>query len=192
MSLRAIIIGFLIFATIVIPLVQLSFGFHYVNYTSLCPVQSDIMILMSIGGVFQAIFFAIGAAFLYAVTPARFKQQKNKKSEAQQSAKGNNRASLILIGKSYYVAFILVLLSVIYVGCITGIFGACAIIFFVLLQLRVFGNINNVQYTDSTLSSYCLFAIFSSAFGLIIATYVAFLLYIIVAFIFICGICLPK
>ncbi|CAF4044119.1 unnamed protein product [Adineta steineri] len=173
MSWRQILIGCLVFATLVIPIVQLSFGFHYVDNPELCRIQKDIMIIMAIGGVFQALFFAAAFGFIYRITPTKYKAQKNQ-TVAQQSAKGNNRASFIII------------------GCITGIIGACAIIFFVILQIQVYKSFPSVQSSDSSSSSYCLFSIFSSAFGLIIATYVAFLLLFLVSIILLCGICAPT
>ncbi len=89
------------FATLVIPIVELSFGFHYITSTSNgpCPIQQDIMVLMAIGGVFQVIFFAVAFGFLTKATPAKYKKQTNQ-SAAQNTAKGSNRASLIIIGKS--------------------------------------------------------------------------------------------
>lgn len=57
------------------------------------------------------------------------------------------------------------------------IFAICAIIFFVLLQSRVYGNYKKVQWKSPTQSNYCLFTIYFSAFGLIIAIYVAFILF---------------
>jgi hypothetical protein len=104
MSARQFIIGFLIFATLLIPIVQLSFGFQYVDDTS-CPIQPDIMILMAIGGVFEAIFFAAAFGFVYAVIPSKYKKEKQQ-SVAQKSAKGNNRASLILIGNSSHFFYL--------------------------------------------------------------------------------------
>lgn len=98
MAIRHIVIGVLIFATLVIPLVQLSIGFHYIDKQELCPIQHDITLLMAIGGFFEIIFFAVAFAFIYSVTPSKYKEQKVQ-SVAQKSAKGNNRASLILIGK---------------------------------------------------------------------------------------------
>jgi len=94
---RPILIGSLIFATLLIPIVQLSFGFNYINNPSACPLQYDIMLLMALGGVFEAIFFALAFGFAYAVTPSKYKNRKTQ-TVAQQSAKGSNRASLILIG----------------------------------------------------------------------------------------------
>ncbi|UJR36853.1 hypothetical protein I4U23_029566 [Adineta vaga] len=173
MSCRNILLGCLIFATLVIPIVQLSFGFHFINTPEQCPIQRDIMLLMAIGGVFQAIFFAASFGFLYKVTPSKYKQNKHQ-SAAQQSAKGNNRASSIII------------------GCITGILGACAIVFFVVLQVQVYSIFSTVKSDNASDPSYCFFTIFSSAFGLIIATYVAFVLLFIVGFILLCGICAPK
>jgi hypothetical protein len=103
MSCRNITIACLIFATLVIPIVQLSFGFHYVDSGS-CPLQADIMILMAIGGCFELIFFAAAFGFLYAVTPSKHKEKKNKpvanETVAQKSAQGSNRASLVLVGNS--------------------------------------------------------------------------------------------
>jgi hypothetical protein len=70
----------------------------------------------------------------------------------------------------------------------TFIFGTCAMIFFVLLQVRIYGNYNKVQSKFPTQSNYCLFTIFFSAFGLIIATYIAILLILIVTIMLLFGI----
>ena len=67
-----------------------------------------------------------------------------------------------------------------YLGCITIIFTLCALTFFVLLQIRVFGNYNRVQWKSPTQANYCLFTIYFGAFGLIIGIYVAFVLFIVV------------
>ncbi len=61
-------------------------------------------------------------------------------------------------------------------------------IFFVLLQVRIYGNFKIVQWKYPTQSNYCLFTIFSSAFGLIIAMYVAILLFLSVAITLLFGI----
>lgn len=98
MSGRNILIGCLIFATLVIPIVQLSFGFNNISKNSLCPLQPDIMLLMAIGGVFEVIFFGAAFGFVCAVTPSKYKAKKVKTS-AETNTKGDNRASLILIGK---------------------------------------------------------------------------------------------
>ncbi len=100
MLLRKILIISLIFTTLIVPLIQLSIGFYYVNSIELCPIQHDIMLLMSIGGVFQVIFFAITFAFVFSIIPARFKTEK-KLTEAQLSAKGKNRGSQVLIGNFF-------------------------------------------------------------------------------------------
>jgi hypothetical protein len=94
---RQLIIGCLIFATLVIPLVQLSFGFHYVNSSTSCPLQPDIMILMAIGGVFELLFFAAAFGFFCVVTPSKYKKEKNQ-TVAQKSSQGSTRASLTLMG----------------------------------------------------------------------------------------------
>jgi hypothetical protein len=169
MSVRKILIVFLILATLVVPFVQLSIGFYYVTSIELCPLQNDLMLLMAIGGVFEAIFFAVTFAFVFSITPARYKTDK-KLTEAEITAKGSNRASQFIIGASM---------------CI---FATCAIIFFVLIQVRVYGNYKKVQWKTPTGQYYCLFTIFSSAFGLIIATYVSFILLFIVTIILLFGI----
>jgi hypothetical protein len=102
MSLRKILIICLILTTLIVPLIQLSIGFYYVNSSQLCSIQPDIMLLMSIGGVFQTIFFAAAFAFVFSITPPRFKTEK-KLTAAQLSAKGNNRASQLLIGKLVFI-----------------------------------------------------------------------------------------
>ncbi len=98
MPLRKILIICLILTTFIVPIIQLSIGFYYINSIALCPLQNDIMLLMSIGGVFEAISFAIAFAFVFSITPARYKTDK-KLTEEQLNAKGSNRASQILIGK---------------------------------------------------------------------------------------------
>ncbi|CAF1593971.1 unnamed protein product [Adineta ricciae] len=169
MSWRTILLACLMFSTLVIPIVQLSFGFHFINTPEKCPAQRDLMLLMAIGGVFQALFFAATFGFVYKITPSKYKAEK-KQTVAQQSAQGNSRTSFVVI------------------GCITGIIGACAIIFFVVLQIQVYSIFKTVNTNNTSDPLYCLFQIFSSAFGLIIATYVAFLLLFIVSIIFLCGI----
>jgi hypothetical protein len=89
MSLREILIISIVLITIVIPLIELSIGFYYISSPTLCPIQPDIMLLMSIGGVFQTILFTAAFGFVFAVTPTRFKSVK----------KETNRATQILIGK---------------------------------------------------------------------------------------------
>ena len=65
--------------------------------------------------------------------------------------------------------------------------------FFVLIQKQVYEISSKVQWADpSNLNTYCLFTIYSSAFGLMIATYVAFIFIFIVAIILLCGICVPR
>lgn len=99
MSGRQILIVLLMLAALIVPLIELSIGFYYVNSTTLCPLQNDIMVLMSIGGVFDAIFFAAFFGFVFAITPAQYKKAK-KVSEGQAPAKSaNNRGSQLLLGK---------------------------------------------------------------------------------------------
>ena len=97
MSFRSILIIGLILIILAFPLAELSLGFYYVNSIELCPMQHDIMLLLAIGGVFQLIFFAAAIAFVFAITPARFKAEKQV-SSAEAMAKGSNRGSQILIG----------------------------------------------------------------------------------------------
>lgn len=97
MSCRQILIIVLMLTALIIPLIELSIGFYYVNSISLCPIQHDIMLLMSIGGVFNTIFLAAAFAFVFSITPARFKSEKAV-SSAEAMAKGSNRANQILTG----------------------------------------------------------------------------------------------
>ena len=100
MSYVQIVLGCLVFAALLIPIVQLAFGFHYVGSPTLCPLQPDIMLLMAIGGVFEAIFFAATIGLICTVIPRPPKKaKKNEKSVAQASAEGSNRASKILFGR---------------------------------------------------------------------------------------------
>lgn len=187
MSRRMIILGVLIFSTLVIPIVQLSFGFHYINTADICRLQPDIMLLMALGGVFEAIFFAAAFGFLCNVTPSKYKQKKAK-TAAQATAQGSNRASKILIGKPSFTSESLRWTILIHLGCIVSILGACAVIFFVLLQLRVYSKFGKWDSTNSSADTYCVFPLFSAALGLVIATYLAFIFIFIVAFILLCGI----
>ena len=98
MSTRQTLIVLLMLLALLVPLIELSIGFYYVNSPQLCPLQNDIMVLLSIGGVFGAIFFASFFGFIFAITPARYKKTK-KLSEGQSPAKSTNRWSQILIGK---------------------------------------------------------------------------------------------
>jgi hypothetical protein len=58
--------------------------------------------------------------------------------------------------------------------------------------MRVYGNFKRAQWTRPLEPTYCLFTIFSSAFGLMIATYVAFLLFFTIAIVLLFGIGIPK
>ena len=79
-----------------------------------------------------------------------------------------------------------------FLGGTTTIFGICAITFFILLQIRIYGNYRTVQGGNSTLTTYCLSTLFSSAMGLMIATYIAFIILLIVAVILLLGIGVKK
>jgi hypothetical protein len=69
------------------------------------------------------------------------------------------------------------------------IFGTGAIIFFVLLQMRLFKNYSRVQWTNPNIvGTYCVSTIFSNAFALMIATYTAFALIFALAAILLLGI----
>jgi hypothetical protein len=99
MLLRKILISILIFFILIVPFVQLSIGFYYIDSITLCPMQNDLMLLMSIGGIFQAIFSAAIIALIFSITPARYKTDK-KLTAAEISAKGSNTGSQLLIGTS--------------------------------------------------------------------------------------------
>lgn len=77
---------------------QLSLGFYYVNSVELCPLQPDIALMLAIGGVFEAIFFAAAIGLVFSITPARFKTSKPL-TAAQESAKGSNGGMQLLLGK---------------------------------------------------------------------------------------------
>jgi hypothetical protein len=64
--------------------------------------------------------------------------------------------------------------------------------FFVLLQIRVYGNYKKVQTKSSTQSNYCLFTIYFGAFGIIIAVYIGFILFFVVTILKLFGIGLQK
>lgn len=97
MALRQVLLVCLILTTLIIPLVQLSIGFYYIESIDQCPLQKDLMLLMSIGGVFTMVFFAAGFGFFYSITPARYKTNKTL-SAAQQTAKGGSGGTQLIIG----------------------------------------------------------------------------------------------
>jgi hypothetical protein len=68
------------------------------------------------------------------------------------------------------------------------IFGVAATIFFILLQIRVYGNYKKFQGKYPAQSNYCLFSIFYSALGSVIGCYVAIILFSTVTMIFLFGI----
>lgn len=68
------------------------------------------------------------------------------------------------------------------------IFAIGAGIFFVLLQIRVYGNFNKVQTKSPGQPYYCLFTIFYGAFGTMIGLYVSIILLILVTVILLLGI----
>lgn len=98
MNSRTYIAGFLVFSCLVIPLVQLSFGFRYVDYPDSCPGQQDIMLLMAIGGFFEIIAFALSFRCIYDLAPSKYKETKSKPS-GEISSKESQRAQKILICK---------------------------------------------------------------------------------------------
>jgi hypothetical protein len=75
-----------------------------------------------------------------------------------------------------------------YLGSITFIFGVCAFIFIVLLNVRVYGNLKSAQWTFSTQQTYCLQTIVTSATASVFASYAAFGLLLALSGIFLLGI----
>ena len=58
--------------------------------------------------------------------------------------------------------------------------------------MRVYTNYSRVQTSNKQLPTYCLSNVFYSAFALLIATYVGYLLFVAVAIIMLFGIAIPK
>lgn len=94
MSLRKILVICLILITLIAPLIELSIGFYYIKSVQLCPLQRDIMLLMSIGGVFELIFLSAASGFVVAITPALYKIGDKKPT---------NRITQCLIGKEFHI-----------------------------------------------------------------------------------------
>ena len=74
---KKVIVQVLVFVgivlTFVIPLVQLSIGFHYVvkdgeNAAGQCPVAFDLPLLLAIGGIFALFFLGTAYGFLKIVS----------------------------------------------------------------------------------------------------------------------------
>ena len=97
MSCRQILIVGLVLSTLMVPIVQLSIGFYYINSAELCPLEPDIMFLTAIGGLFYIIFFGVGFVLIFSLAPSAYKQSPNMKTTDQANSEFNNRASKILI-----------------------------------------------------------------------------------------------
>jgi H+/Cl- antiporter ClcA len=97
MSWRKILVIVLILLALTIPIIQAMIGFYYIDSVASCPLQNDIMLLMSIGGVFQAIFMVALFGFLQTITPVRFRL--NQKAVQEGTAKKTNTGLQLLIGE---------------------------------------------------------------------------------------------
>ena len=97
MAIRKVLVLVLVLTTLIIPLTQLAIGFYYVDTSGVCPLQNDLPIIMSIGGVFQTIFFAAAFALVFSITPKAYKLSK--KADAEANGKSGNRSTQLLIGK---------------------------------------------------------------------------------------------
>ena len=64
-------------------------------------------------------------------------------------------------------------------GLVSFIFGAITLIFFILIQMRVYeAYSNNVQFQTQSAAGYCRSAIMRGALAMIILTYINILLFI--------------
>ncbi|CAF1136597.1 unnamed protein product, partial [Didymodactylos carnosus] len=69
MTLKRILIIIIVGITFIIPLVQLSIGFTYLNKpVTQCPIARDIPLVLAFGGMFTLLFLATAYGLLYTIS----------------------------------------------------------------------------------------------------------------------------
>ena len=159
LSLLSVTLTLAILITFIIPFIQLSIGFHYVvkdgeDANARCSAAIDLPLLMAIGGIFALFSLGTSYSFLRMIT------SKNQQSDMA------GRVPRILL------------------GLVSLIFGSITLIFFILIQMRVYqAYSNNVQFTDPSKNNYCHSTVMRGALAMIISTYVSIFLFFSVFFI---------
>ena len=160
--------------TFIIPLVQLSIGFHYVvkdgqSARQHCAAAPDLPLLMAMGGVFTLFFLGIAYGLIQMLSSIN-----NQQSDIA------GKMPKFLVGMC---CFLSIRISQIWFffssGLITFLFGSIAFIFFILIQIRVYDVYSTpIQYQMESVLISCQSIISRSAFILIILTYISLLLFL--------------
>ncbi|CAF1066111.1 unnamed protein product [Rotaria sordida] len=138
----------------IIPIIQLSIGFHYIvkngeDPNKQCQAAPDLPLLMAIGGIFALFFFGTAYGFLKMIVI--------KKQQSDVSGK----------------------MPKILVGLVSFTFGAITFIFFILIQIQVYTAYSKgVQYNSKIILNYCQPTVIRGALAIIILTYINMFLFI--------------
>ncbi|CAF3642892.1 unnamed protein product [Rotaria sp. Silwood1] len=141
--------------TFIIPIIQLSIGFKYIvthgeDPNTQCEAAPDLPLLMAIGGIFALFFLGTAYGFLKMISSIN-KQQSD------------------VSGKTPKIL----------VGLVSFTFGAITFIFFILMQIRVYGAYSKgVHFISKSVSNYCQPTVMRGALAMIILTYINILLFI--------------
>ncbi|CAF0795182.1 unnamed protein product [Adineta steineri] len=151
---RHLIIGICGVITFIIPLIQLSIGFNQVvddghDANKICRAASDLPLLLAIGGIFALFFLGTAYGFLAMIASIDDKQSD-------------------ISGKTPKILL----------GLVSFSFGAITFIFFILIQMRVYGAYSNgVQFNNQTATNYCRSTVMGGGLAMIILTYINVLIF---------------
>ncbi|UJR14573.1 hypothetical protein I4U23_001569 [Adineta vaga] len=141
--------------TFLIPLIQLSIGFNYIvkdgtDAGTVCRAASDLPLLLAIGGIFSLFFLGSAYGFLKMIS-----------SVDKQLSDVAGKAPKILI------------------GMVSFMFGSITLIFFILIQMRVYGSYSNgVEFDNQLATNYCRATVMRGALAMIILTYITVIIFI--------------
>ena len=153
--------------TFVIPFIQLSIGFHYVvkdgeDANARCAAATDLPLLLAIGGIFALFSLGTSYSFLQMIT------SKNQQSDMA------GRVPRILIGEKILIDSFFFKIVSSFLGLVSLIFLSHTMIFFILIQMRVFrAYANDVQFTQPSMKNYCHSTVMRGALVMIILTYIS-------------------
>ncbi|CAF3426788.1 unnamed protein product [Rotaria sp. Silwood1] len=141
--------------TFIIPMVQLFIGFKYIvqnedNPKQQCKAALNLPSLMIIFGIFALFFLSTAYGFLKIISSV----SKYQSDVSQKMLK-------ILVGLASFI------------------FGTITLIFFILIQIRVYGHyLKGVQFNNNSVSSYCQSTVMRDALIMIILTYINMSLFV--------------
>ncbi|CAF0743753.1 unnamed protein product [Adineta ricciae] len=143
--------------TFIIPLIQLSIGFNHVvkdgtSADTVCRVAPDLPLLLAIGGIFALFFLGTAYGLLKMISSVN-KQQSD------------------IAGKTPKIL----------IGMISFIFGAITLIFFILIQMRVYGSYSSgINFDNTSAMNYCRSPVMRGALAMIVLTYINVLIFIVI------------